>query len=88
MKVSEIKNKERVIDELLLFVRKVFNEPEICDIAKQIARKHINEKDADQLIADELSNTTNVKIGIEKSDADLLFLELLKDLVRDEKALY
>ncbi|GGC11205.1 hypothetical protein GCM10011352_42120 [Marinobacterium zhoushanense] len=88
MKVSEIKNKERVIDELLLFVRKVFNEPEICDIAKQIARKHINEKDADQLIADEISNTTNVKIGIEKSDADRLFLELLKDLVRDEKALY
>ncbi|MBV1790295.1 hypothetical protein KQ940_19745 [Marinobacterium sp. D7] len=88
MKISEIKNKERVIDELLLFVRKVFNEPEICDIAKQVARKYINEKDADQLIADEISNTTNVKIGIEKSDADRLFLELLKDLVRDEKALY
>ncbi|KEA62951.1 hypothetical protein ADIMK_2921 [Marinobacterium lacunae] len=88
MKVSEIKNKERVIDELMLFIRKVINEPEICDIAKQIARKHINEKDVDQLIADELSNTTNVKIAIEKSDADLLFLELLKDLVRDEKALY
>lgn len=88
MKISEIKNKERTIDELLLFIRKVFNEPDICEIAKQIARKHINEKDADQLIADELSSTTNVKIPIDRSDADRLFLDLLKDLVRDEKALY
>ncbi|WP_027854071.1 hypothetical protein [Marinobacterium litorale] len=88
MSVSDIKNKERVINELLRFIRKVFDEPEICSIAKEIARKHINSKDADQLIAEELSATTNVKIPIEHSEADRLFLELLQDLVRDEKALY
>lgn len=88
MQVSEIKNKERVINELMLFIRKVFDEPQICEIAKEIARKHIDKQDANQLIAEELSATTNVKIPIEQSDADQLFLQTLKDLVRDEQALY
>lgn len=88
MQVSEIKNKERVINELILFIRKVFDEPQICEIAKEIARKHIDQPDANQLIAEELSATTNVKIPIEQSDADQLFLQTLKDLVRDEQALY
>ena len=88
MNLSEIRNQERVIDELMRFIRKVLSEPEICDTAKQIARKYINEKDCDQLIAEELSATTNVKIPIEHSDADRLFLEVLKDVIRDEKALY
>jgi len=88
MSIAEIKNKERVINELLLFIRKVMVEPDICDKAKDIARKHINEPNAAQLIADELTSTTNVKIPVEHSDADTLFLELLKDVVRDEQALY
>lgn len=88
MSIAEIKNKERVINELLRFVRKVLVEPEICDKAKEIARAHFNEKDAMNLIAEELSATTNVKIPAEHSDADRLFLELLIDVVRDEKALY
>ena len=57
MQVSEIKNKERVINELILFIRKVFDEPQICEIAKEIARKHIDQPDANQLIAEELSAT-------------------------------
>lgn len=88
MKLSEIKNQERVIDELMRFIRKVLSEPEICDTAKEIARKYINEKDSDRLIAEELSATTNVKIPVEHSDADRLFIEVLKDVIRDEKALY
>jgi len=88
MNISEIKNKERTISELMLFIRKVFNEPQICEIAKEIARKHIDAQDADQLIAEELSATTNVKIPLEQSDADRLFLQTLKDLIRDEQALY
>lgn len=88
MGISEIKNKERVIDELLRFIRKVLQEPEICAAAKEIARKHLNEKDADRLIAEELSATTNVKIPTEFSDADELFIDLLKEVVKDEKALY
>lgn len=88
MSISEIKNKERVINELLLFIRKVLVEPEIFETAKEIARKHLSEKDAMQLIAEELSATTNVKIPIEHSVADELFLELLIEVVKDEKALY
>ncbi|MBE9397033.1 hypothetical protein IOQ59_07130 [Pontibacterium sp. N1Y112] len=88
MSVAEIKNKDRVINELMLFIRKVLAEPEISEKAIEIARKHINEPNADMLIADELSSTTNVKIPIEHSDADTLFLQVLKDVVRDETALY
>jgi hypothetical protein len=88
MNVSEIKNKDRVINELLLFIRKVLVEPDINTRALDIARKYIDEKNADVLIADELSSTTNVKIPVEHSDADKLFLKLLRDVVRDEKALY
>lgn len=88
MSIAEIKNKERVINELLRFIRKVLVEPDISDKALEIARKHFNEKNAEVLIAEELTSTTNVKIPIEHSDADRLFLELLIDVVRDEKALY
>ena len=87
MKANVI-NKERVINELLLFIRKVFSEPEICTIAKEIARKHIKSPNAAILIAEELSATTNVKIPLEHSEADDLFLELLVELVKDETALY
>ena len=88
LSVSDIKHKERVITELLRFTRKVLADPEICEKAKVIARKHIDSKNANQLISEELSSTTSVRIPIEPSEADTLFLELLKDVVRDEKALY
>ncbi|SIQ79439.1 hypothetical protein [Marinobacterium stanieri] len=88
MSIAEIKNKERVINELLRFIRKVLVEPDISEKALEIARKHFNEENAEVLIAEELTSTTNVKIPIEHSDADRLFLELLVDVVRDEKALY
>lgn len=88
MSVAEIKNKERVINELMGFIRKVLVEPEICDAAKEIARKHMGADDAATLIADELSATTNVKIPLERSDADELFLYVLQEVIKDEQALY
>lgn len=88
MSVKEIKNKERVINELLLFIRKVLAEPEICNKALEIARAHVNDPNANVVIADELSATTNVKIPVEHSEADKLFLDLLRSVVKDEKALY
>ena len=88
MSAAEIKNKERAIDELILVLRKIFGEPEICAVALEIARKHINDEHANVKIADELSATTSVKIPVEHSEADTLFLEMLKDLVKDEQALY
>jgi len=86
--ISDIKNKERVIEELMRFTRKVLAEPQICDEAKAIARKHMKAEQANQLIAEELSGSTSVRIPLEHSEADTLFLELLKDVVRDENALY
>lgn len=86
--ISEMKNKDRVINELMRFIRKVLADPQICDKALAIARKHIDHKDADTLIAEELSSLTSVKIPTEFSDADKLFLQVLKEVVRDEHAMY
>ena len=88
MSVAEIKNKDRVINELTLFIRKVLVEPEICEKAKEIAREHLNDENADMVIAEALSAATNVKIPLEHSDADKLFLQVLQDVVKDEQALY
>ncbi|WP_417584213.1 hypothetical protein [Nitrincola sp.] len=86
--IAEIKNKERVINELMRFIKKVLADPQICDKAIAIARKHMDQKDADHLIAEELSSLTSVKIPIEFSEADKLFLHVLKEVVKDEQALY
>lgn len=88
MKVSEIKNKERVINELSSFIKKVLVEPEICTKAVEIARAHLKDENAHIVIADEISSTTNIKIPVEHSDADKIFLEALIEVVKDEQALY
>ena len=88
MSIAEIKNKERVINELMSFIRKVLVEPDICEQALAIAREHLNDENAATVIADKLSATTNIKIPIEHSEADELFLEVLIDVIKDEQALY
>jgi len=88
MSTAEIKNKERAIDELVLVLRKIMVEPEICNQALEITRQHLKDEHANVAIADALSAATSIKIPIEHSEADTLFLEMLKDLVRDEQALY
>jgi hypothetical protein len=88
MSAIEIRNRDRTIEEMRIFIKKVLVEPEIVPHCLEIARKLIDEDDADQQIAEQISNTTNVKIPTNHSDADTLFIELLKEVVRDEKALY
>ena len=88
MSISEIKNKERVINELTTFIKKVLVEPDICVKAMEIAREHLNDEHAHTVIADQLSGTTNIKIPLEHSEADTLFLEALIEVVKDEQALY
>ncbi len=85
---ADIINKERAITEMTLVLRKIFSEPEICTIAMEIAAKHVNDPNARMLIAEELSATTNVKIPVEHSEADTLFLDLLIDMAKDANALY
>lgn len=85
---AEIRNRDRTIEELRVFIKKVLAEPEIIATCLTVTRELIDEEDADRLIAERISNSTNVKIPPEQSDADRLFLELLRETVRDEKALY
>lgn len=88
MSSSKELQQERIINELLLFIRRVLAEPTICNQAMDIARKYYKEDNAHFLIAEELAATTNVRFPIEHSDADTLFLKLLVDMVKDETALY
>lgn len=88
MSIAEIKNKERVINELMSFIRKVLVEPEICETAVNIAREHLNDENARTVIAEKVSATTNIKIPFEHSEADELFIDVLIDVIKDEQALY
>ncbi|MEH6469625.1 MAG: hypothetical protein V7752_00120 [Halopseudomonas sp.] len=88
MSAIEIRNRDRTIEELRGFIKKVLVEPEIVPHFLNVARELIDADDADKQIAEQISSTTNVKIPNEHSTADTLFIELLKEVVRDEKALY
>ena len=88
MSSLEIRNRDRIIEELRIFLKKIMVEPEIIPHSVAVARELINEDDADNLIAQRISDTTNVKIPADHSEADKLFLDLLKEVVKDEKALY
>ena len=68
MSIAEIKNKERVINELMLVLRKIMVEPEICTQALEAAREHLNDEHPNTAIADALSACSNVKIPLEHSE--------------------
>ncbi|WP_104203761.1 hypothetical protein [Billgrantia saliphila] len=90
---SEIQ-KTRVIYELRGFIKKLLQEPRILENSLEIARRHLGEGKPDDVmarIANEISDTTSVHIPEdpqEHSEADKLFLELLKEVVSEEQALY
>ncbi len=84
----ELRNRDRAIEELRIFLKKIFVEPEIIPHSLAITRELIDEENADAKIAQRISDTTNVKIPAEHSDADKLFLHVLREVVRDEKAMY
>ncbi|MGQ4880059.1 hypothetical protein ACOJCM_15945 [Billgrantia sp. LNSP4103-1] len=90
---SEIQ-KARVINELRGFIKKLLQDPQILEQSLTIARRHYSEdnpEDAAARIANEISDTTSVHIPedpSEHSEADKLFLELLKEVISEEQALY
>ncbi|MGM0703563.1 MAG: hypothetical protein ACQEUG_14340 [Pseudomonadota bacterium] len=93
MSSSEIQ-KTRVINELRDFIKKLLQDPKILEQSLDIARRHL-EQDAPRnvmaRIANEISDTTSVHIPEDPDDhseADKLFLELLKEVVSEEQALY
>ncbi|TFH86736.1 hypothetical protein EQG41_10380 [Billgrantia azerbaijanica] len=93
MSASEIQ-KTRVINELRSFIKKLLQDPKILDQSLEIARHHLgqeNQQDVMVRIASDISDTTSVHIPddpAEHSEADKLFLELLKEVVSEEQALY
>ena len=88
MSSLELRNRDRAIEELRIFLKKIFVEPEIISHSLAITRDLIDEENAEAIIAQKISDTTNVKIPTEHSDADKLFLQVLREVVRDENAMY
>ncbi|GHB27374.1 hypothetical protein [Salinicola rhizosphaerae] len=86
--------KNRIIVELRAFIKKLLQEPGILENSLAIAKRHSdgsNDPKAWAAIANEISATTSVHIPedpAEHSDADKLFLAVLREVVGEEKALY
>ncbi|PMR71597.1 hypothetical protein [Halomonas heilongjiangensis] len=93
MSSSEIQ-KTRVINELRGFIKKLLQDPKILEQSLEIARRQLSEgskSEAMARIANEISDTTSVHIPedpTEHSEADRLYLEVLKEVVDEEQALY
>lgn len=93
MSSSEIQ-KTRVINELQGFIRKLLQDPRVLDQSLEVARRHLPEgssQDVMARIANEISDTTSIHIPedpAEHTEADRLFLELLREVVNEEQALY
>lgn len=93
MSSSEIQ-KTRVINELRSFIKKLLQDPKILEQSLEIARHRLGDTDQTDVmarIANEISDTTSVHIPedpADHSEADRLFLELLKEVVKEEQALY
>ncbi|SEM18891.1 hypothetical protein [Halomonas caseinilytica] len=93
MSSSEIQ-KTRVINELRGFIKKLLQDPRITEQSLEIARRELSEGEQSDVmarIANRISETTSVHIPddpADHSEADKLFLELLKEVVSEEQALY
>ena len=78
----------KMIDELRGFIKKVLADPTIPARCMEIARSLQNEEDSSRKIANEISATTTIRIPENMSEADELFIEVVKDVLEDEAALY
>ncbi len=86
---SSIESRQaKMIDELRGFIKKVLADPTIPAKCMEIARSLQQEADSDRKIANEISSTTTIRIPENMSEADELFLQVIKDVLEDEAALY
>jgi len=88
MNKSNESRQAKVIDELRGFIKKVLADPTVPAKCMEIARSMQNEPDADRKMADEISATTIIRIPENMSEADELFIDVLKEVLEDEAALY
>ncbi|MCW4153403.1 hypothetical protein OM427_28235 [Halomonas sp. 18H] len=93
MSSSEIQ-KTRIINELREFIKKLLQDPHILGQSLEVARQELSRGDSNDAmvrIANQISDTTSVHIPEdpeEHSEADKLFLELLKEVVNEDQAMY
>ena len=71
-----------------LCIKKVLSEPTIAVKSMEIARQYRNDPDADERIAREISSNTTIRIPENWSEADRMFLEIIREVLDDEEALY
>lgn len=88
MSSSNESRQAKMIEELRVFIKKVLSEPTIAVKSMEIARKYRNEPNAKELIAQEISANTNIRIPENWSEADRMFLDIIHDVLDDEEALY
>lgn len=87
---SEI-SKARALTELRQFLKKLLLEPGTLEKTLEIAQCHYGDHKMMDKVAEDITSQTLIKIPedpAERSQADQLFLELLKEVVEDSKALY
>jgi hypothetical protein len=78
----------RMIQELRVFIKKVLSDPTMAVKCVEIARKYRDDPKADEKMAQEISASTTVRIPESWSQADRMFLDILRDVLDDEAALY
>lgn len=88
MSSAEESRQAKVISELRIFIKKVLSDPTVASTCMDIARNLKNEPDADVKIAEAISAQTIVRIPETLSDADRIFIDIIKDVLEDESALY
>ena len=87
---SEI-SKARALTELRQFLKKLLLEPGTLEKTLEIAQCHYGDHKMMDKVAEDITSKTLIKIPedpAERSQADKLFLELLKEVVEESKALY
>lgn len=88
MSSIEESRQAKIIAELRSFIKKVLTDPTVAVKSMEIARRYKDEPDADRKIADEISAQTTVRIPEKMSEADRMFLEIIREVLDDESALY
>lgn len=88
MSMAEESRQAKIIDEMRGFIKKVLADPTIPAKCMEIARRLHAEEDSDRKIADEIAATTTIRIPEEMSDADKMFVDVIKEVLEDEAALY
>ncbi len=88
MSTASESRQSKTISELRGFIKKVLSDPTVAVKSVEIARKYRDQPNANELMAQEISATTTVRIPENWSEADRMFLDVLREVLDDEAALY